>query len=401
MKSVFVARLAKDFLDSGEFMFCWEMLKKSLPPYIAVITLTKEDDNTDLTVSDILEAIGTGQDNYENVFISGKPAFLAAPGSFAALLTAIEAHTDIDCMLPYTMQSLPPDAMPGYPYYTLRGFERFSSAIKKGGLRSIEPHPVHDTMFLIRAKALTELPAATSVPDIISKLDPSRIRATTEAFIHSFSGYYSEDRSSAAALIPEGTSSLLDIGCACGDFGAYVKKHKGCRVVGIEMNENEAKIAGRKLDEVIAGDFNTIKITEIFDCVTCLDVLEHFIKPELLLQRAKTVLGKNGYLILSIPNIGHWSIIEDLLAGRWDYIPAGILCNTHVRFYTKDSISSLLNGLGFRIISITDQKSTVPEHMTRGFAAIRQSGIEIDEESCSCSGYYILAQKEEPSGSLV
>ena len=44
------------------------------------------------------------------------------------------------------------------------------------------------------------------------------------------------------------------------------------------------------------------------------------------------VLPPGGVVVLSVPNVGHWSVVADLLAGRWDYLPAGLVCVTHLRF---------------------------------------------------------------------
>ena len=46
-----------------------------------------------------------------------------------------------------------------------------------------------------------------------------------------------------------------------------------------------------------------------------------------------------GRLVLSVPNVGHWAVVEDLLAGRWDYLPIGLLCYTHYRFFTRRTLA--------------------------------------------------------------
>ena len=47
----------------------------------------------------------------------------------------------------------------------------------------------------------------------------------------------------------------------------------------------------------------------------------------------------NNVSIFSIPNVGHYSIVEDLIAGRWDYLPIGLLCYTHFRFFTRHTLA--------------------------------------------------------------
>ena len=61
----------------------------------------------------------------------------------------------------------------------------------------------------------------------------------------------------------------------------------------------------------------------------------------------RRLLRPGGRIVLSIPNVGHYSVVEDLLAGRWDYLPIGLLCYTHFRFFTRATLASWLERLGF------------------------------------------------------
>jgi hypothetical protein len=53
-----------------------------------------------------------------------------------------------------------------------------------------------------------------------------------------------------------------------------------------------------------------------------------------------------------LPNLGHWSVIGDLLEGRFDYVPYSILSGTHVRHFTRQSLCDLFEASGYRIVSI-------------------------------------------------
>jgi len=81
-----------------------------------------------------------------------------------------------------------------------------------------------------------------------------------------------------------------------------------------------------------------------FDCILCLDVLEHLADPWRVLQQLSQKLKPQGVIITSIPNIRHVSILVKLfLLGRWTYTDSGILDRTHLRFFTKQSVLALLD----------------------------------------------------------
>ncbi|MBI1756927.1 MAG: methyltransferase domain-containing protein, partial [Fimbriimonas ginsengisoli] len=75
-----------------------------------------------------------------------------------------------------------------------------------------------------------------------------------------------------------------------------------------------------------------------FDCVIFGDTLEHLKEPEALLRRLRRHVKRDGLLIANVPNIAHWSVIVELLQGRFPYAEAGLLDRTHLRFFTPESV---------------------------------------------------------------
>ena len=53
-----------------------------------------------------------------------------------------------------------------------------------------------------------------------------------------------------------------------------------------------------------------------------------------------------------MPNVGHWSIVGDLLAGRFDYVPYSLLSGTHVRFFTRATVRDLFEASGYAVESV-------------------------------------------------
>lgn len=161
-------------------------------------------------------------------------------------------------------------------------------------------------------------------------------------------------RSDILPLIDRKYSHVLDVGCSSGNTGVMLKECGLCDyVIGIEPFAATAQIAKKKLDKVLQDSIENA-IHEIpdesLDCILCLDVLEHLIDPWKVSQDLGKKLKKDGVMILSIPNIRHISVIFNLVfLGRWHYEDAGILDRTHLRFFTKKSITELSQINGFQL----------------------------------------------------
>lgn len=390
MRTAFVTWVTPSFEHSEELRFCFHLLKKSIPGSVDIHVL-KNEEGASPSVTDLLALPDLAV--YDLVFVAPAPDFIAGPGSFDAMLDILQGNEHIWCLLPAGPGMLQELHLEGMQYYTLRGFERLSGFLRKNGPPQIEFSNDKPAAFLlIRVSAVLGIPPLTRVADIVKTMPASRVRMTSHAFYHSFAGYYSEERREIMQFLPPKIDSLLDIGCAGGAFGSIVKSALGCRVVGIELNRNEALKAKGLLDRVIEEDFLAADLGETFDCITCLDVIEHFGNLELFLEKINTALKKGGHLFLSIPNVGHWSVIADLMAGRWDYTPAGILAISHLRFFTKHTVLFFLEKAGLAVISIHGPRTALPGDIEEGFKILKNH-MDIDFESLSSPGYFITARK--------
>lgn len=174
--------------------------------------------------------------------------------------------------------------------------------------------------------------------------------------------YFRHERKSLSINIPRGNHRVLDVGCGAGYFGAYLKKSgQAAKVFGIEIFKDAADEASTHLDGVICADIDTLDLSTLrnkwgdhaFDFIECADVLEHVKNPWSTLAALYELLGTGGKLIVSLPNVRHWSVLFPLLfRGRWDYRDAGIMDRTHLRFFTRSTACEMLQGAGFHLTSI-------------------------------------------------
>ena len=164
--------------------------------------------------------------------------------------------------------------------------------------------------------------------------------------------YFSSPRSDLLALVPADAQRILDVGCGVGRVGQSLKSGTNRYVVGIELNAAAAQAAAAVLDGVICGSVDKLLPDELggpYDCIIFGDILEHLYDPWTAVCQYCRLLTKEGVIVASIPNIGHWSVIAGLLAGRWEYASRGLLDRTHIRFFTQRSIRQLFAEAGLEI----------------------------------------------------
>jgi SAM-dependent methyltransferase len=148
--------------------------------------------------------------------------------------------------------------------------------------------------------------------------------------------------------LPRG-GAVLDVGCASGGLLAALDAEAGHRE-GIELDPVAAAAARAHADAVHVGPVDEVDVAEAaFDVVVLGDVLEHLPDPHVALERAQRWLRPDGRLVISLPNVAHWTVRLGLLLGRWEYRDRGILDDTHLRFFTWDTGARLVEEAGLVI----------------------------------------------------
>lgn len=147
---------------------------------------------------------------------------------------------------------------------------------------------------------------------------------------------------------------VLDVGCGDGLVTKAANLHRDNEIVGIELDEDRAALARANgidvrtevLDETLQRELG------LFDVVMLADVLEHVAAPDQFLSLLKASLVPGGLLLLSVPNVAHYSVRWSLLWGRFDYRTTGIMDATHLRWFTAASLRRLLAASGFEVLTM-------------------------------------------------
>lgn len=166
--------------------------------------------------------------------------------------------------------------------------------------------------------------------------------------------YYANARREIESLLPRQIGSVLEIGCSEGNTLLWLRDSKSIPVCqGIELiPEVAARAKAKGLDVVAANiELDGIPFETQYDLVLCLDVLEHLRDPWSSLRLILGAVKPGGYLITSIPNVNHISVVWDLLLhDSWKYSSTGILDKTHLRFFTRTTARELLADAGLELV---------------------------------------------------
>ena len=156
-------------------------------------------------------------------------------------------------------------------------------------------------------------------------------------------------------LMRPGTK-VLEMGCARGYMTGVLKNAAGCHVTAVEIDPQMADEARAHADRVIVGDISEPALWQElgsgYDYVVYADVLEHLADPWQALRRTHELLGTNGCVIASIPNIAQYRIRLKLLLGIFEYQPYGIMDDTHLRFFTEKTARELFTRTGYDVVDM-------------------------------------------------
>jgi len=205
---------------------------------------------------------------------------------------------------------------------------------------------------------------AKNVENILTQMGDATLSKAANTNKLSSYGYARSSREDILQFIPLEAKNVLDIGCASGLLGLKIKQRQKCEILGIEINPKTALEASKHLDAVMCGGVESVLPSlpnQHYDCILLLDVIEHLSSPDVLLNQVHEKLSSDGSLILCIPNVAHWTVIQGLLEGSWNYSDDGILDRTHQKFFTFASILKLLIDAGFGIQSHSSTKLISPE----------------------------------------
>lgn len=152
--------------------------------------------------------------------------------------------------------------------------------------------------------------------------------------------------------------SILDIGCGTGDF-LVACRNNGWEVQGVEPNAKAMEISSGKLSSI--GDMpkrrvvfqdiqELIDMKKKYDVISMWHVLEHIYNLTEYIELLKSLLNKNGVLIIAVPNFK--SFDAHYYSEHW----AAYDVPRHLWHFSKKSIKILFEKVGLKVIRILPMK---------------------------------------------
>ncbi len=166
--------------------------------------------------------------------------------------------------------------------------------------------------------------------------------------------YHSNRYRVAAQYLRDIHGLILDVGCNGGLFANLLAKG-GRKVVGLDISSSFLRHAHRLYRgtiDFVLGDAQMLPFPkDVFDGISCLEVLEHVIMPEKVIREIFRVLKPGGKAIFMVPNEEHplykiiWSI--------WRYLGRGRYWNgLHLHVFDKRALCNVFSSNGFSIKSL-------------------------------------------------
>lgn len=158
-------------------------------------------------------------------------------------------------------------------------------------------------------------------------------------------------------------SKLLDIGCGSGYLIGELSKNIDAKFYGIDVYPNQIKDCEYKIADITEGiPFNN----ELVDCVILGEVIEHVPNPDFILKEIYRVLKKDGYLVISTPNLVSWSnrimvllgiqpffteTSSEVNLGRYfKFLGQGGKVQGHLKIFTFKSLEEILLKSNFNVL---------------------------------------------------
>lgn len=149
--------------------------------------------------------------------------------------------------------------------------------------------------------------------------------------------------------------TVVEVGCSSGALArVYRERYPEVRYLGVEIEPERAQMARQFCNLVVCSDIESLPGPEwdaLFpsDCWVFGDTLEHMKDPWAVLARVRARISPAGRVVACIPNAQHWSVQVRLATGLFRYEDLGLLDRTHLRWFTRVTMTEMFQSAGFAV----------------------------------------------------
>jgi ubiquinone/menaquinone biosynthesis C-methylase UbiE len=159
--------------------------------------------------------------------------------------------------------------------------------------------------------------------------------------------------------------AALDLGCGDGRLTLELRARHivGADVSRVALDRARPRVGERGIELVEVTPGAVLPFDDgAFDLVLMAETIEHVVDVQSLLSEVRRVLRPGGELAVTTPAHGRGSGLSMLLRGfERSFDPL----SPHIRFFTRSSLSALLEEMGFEVRSVKRRKGTLLARATR------------------------------------
>ena len=224
----------------------------------------------------------------------------------------------------------------------------------------------------------------------------SATRAPQERYVHKSalgSSHWWALRNTAPQALD---ARVLDIGPGAGTMGKMLREAGASHLTAVEIDPR-AREHARTIYDRVEETIEPLR-DERYSIVLLLDVLEHIADADAFLHQVLTLVRPGGRVVISVPNITHWSIRLLMLLGRFPMMDRGILDRTHLTYFDRSRFQAMIRrDSDFSVIacgaSISPMELALPALLSsnalfRAFAWVR---YQVAQKLPALTGYQHLA----------
>lgn len=156
--------------------------------------------------------------------------------------------------------------------------------------------------------------------------------------------------------------NILDIGCADGQLLSMLPS--SFNKFGIDISERACVLSREKGIKAQCSTFKSAEITNKFDLIIALDLIEHLEKPNDGINKISSILKKGGYVIIETGNAA--SNTARLLRENWSYTSA----YSHLHALTPKTLTLLAEKENIKMLLIKEgwhKKPIITQFIYRNF----------------------------------
>ncbi len=195
--------------------------------------------------------------------------------------------------------------------------------------------------------------------------------------------------------IPVDARCVVELGAGQGLLGqAYLRRNPSATYIGMEQDAAQAQQARERLSLVVEGQLASDDLWAALQstlqgqapqALVLTGTLQQFLDPVHTLAQLRALCSEGAVCVASVDNVAHWTVVEQLLAGRWgleDIAAAPGESSASLRSFTLDTAIAAFVRAGWTVLDaapLASAPETTAPALQRWEPLARQLGLDLQK----------------------